>query len=227
MKGLFRPSQQVQRVLNTITTPPCEKCAPNVRQLALVIRTGNNEYNQFLSEGDEQIFVRCLNNYVREEHLRSAGAVKLYRVLVTSDSSSVKEQAAALVRDMYARYDEAVKRQMRVEVVTLTDSVVHIMSGGDHGGGGGKGGKLNLLVKTYAEYFAIARCDVKFLTHGSLFGQTAAERRDDVAATSTEATKAAAADVFYISDSNCDGLRSKYSYLECHYPKYPVICGMS
>lgn len=198
IKAIIQPSAKVQKIIdNTIKRNFVSKA--NTRLVSLVVRTGQGEYNQFLSIGDEMNFVKCLQAYVKST---KGQAVNKFRVFVTSDVDDVKQKVVRALRG-----DEA------VEVVTLNESNVHVMH-------------LNKqelktqevrdkLRRTYAEFFLIAKCEVHFLTHGSLFGRTASEHGG-----------AREGDIHFISDSQCDGHREKYSYLQCHKPKYPKICGL-
>jgi len=189
--GMFQPSPQVQQMIIHKNH--------HYRQVALVIRTGETEYNQFLSAGDERIFVRCLRNFLRRSPGRS------HQIFVTSDSDRVKRDVIEQLHHMEGELPE-------VEIRSLDDSIVHVMAPNS-------GDDVTRIRKTFAEYFTIASSDVMFLTHGSLFGQTAAERR-----MMTTSQLTSPVEVYYLSDSNCDGTREKYSYLRCHVPKYPPIC---
>lgn len=209
MDGLIRPSPKVKdivdRVLNSDPTPSGGKESQvNIRTVALVIRTGENDYNQFLSKGDETNFVKCFQSYAKQ-HAQKAKRRVMFRVFVTSDSEQVKRNAVEQLR-------KPTSGDYEIDVVTLGDSIIHVMH--IKKGEIRQESVLERVRRTYAEFFLISRCQVLFLTHGSLFGRTAAEygRQDE-------------SDVHFISDSRCDGRREKYSYLECHEPKYPKICG--
>ena len=169
-----------------------------------MIRTGEGEYNQFLSKGDEKNFVQCFRNYAKS---KSRNNKKLkFRVFVTSDYVKVKNK---VVEELKTGDNGG----LSVDVLTLSDSIVHVMQVKENTK---DKSILDRIHKTYAEFFLIGQSDVLFLTHGSLFGRAAAER-----GSVTESN------VYYISDSNCDGVREKHSYLNCHKPKYPSVCGLT
>ena len=198
INGLVRPSMQVKQIMKNYysSLEKNENLNKLNHMIALVIRTGLKDYNQFLSPEDETNFVKCLQQYIK------LNAYKNLTVFVTSDINEVKQNAInELLRN---------KREFYYDVTSLDDSEIHVMSDISI-----KDTNNSLLLsrvlKTFAEYFIISECDVMFLTHGSLFGITAAER----------SVKAKA---FFISDSKCDGKREKYSYLNCHEPKYPEFC---
>jgi len=189
LRGIFKPSKQVEKIVQNIFEKKSD-----FRYVALVIRTGHNEYNQFLSIGDEQIFVRCFSNFL------SMTSSQRYRVFVASDNVHVKNYVISKLRGF---------NRSNLEVVSLSDSIIHLMHSHLDDD------VIKRAEKTFAEFFAISRCDVMFLTHGSLFGRTAAEY-GDVTSSNT----------YFISDSKCDDVREKYSYLGCHEPKYPQICDL-
>lgn len=181
-------------------------------KVAIVMRTGIGEYNQFLSVGDEANFVECFLSYARHFVTRQEEVWRVddvtpkkikFSVLITSDNHDAKENAVKALREGSGDLD--------INVIILDDSIVHVMHMTS------EESKLKRmrtkLRKTMAEFFLISMCDVRFLTHGSLFGRAAAEMAGDREDTN-----------FYISDSNCDGKREKHSYLQCRKPKYPPIC---
>jgi len=198
INNLVRPSVLVKEVMEKYFSH-LKKFKENEKEnhmIALVIRTGLKEYNQFLSPGDETIFVKCLQQYIRLNSYKHA------IIFVTSDTNEVKQNTInELLRGNQNFY---------YNVTSLDDSIIHVMTDIKS-----KETNVNLftsrIIKTFAEYFIISTCDVMFLTHGSLFGTTAAERSKK-------------AELFFISDSKCDGKREKYSYLNCHKPKYPEFC---
>ena len=181
---------------------------PDYYDVALVIRTGLAEYNQFLSPGDELNFVTCFQNFVRTEKRRNRKTELKYRVFLASDNDVVKSNVFAAMDEFKSENTD-----VTIEILALDDSIIHIM----HPGSDPNSKEVyNKIRKTLAEFFMISRCKVLFLTHGSLFGRTAAE----LGRTSENS-------VHFISDSNCDGEREKYSYLQCHTPKYPKVCGLT
>ena len=193
--GLVRPSAQVREIMKNYYSRLDKNKLLN-HMIALVIRTGLKDYNQFLSPGDEINFVKCLQQYIR------LNAYKNLTIFVTSDANEVKQNT---INELSRS-----KRELNYDVTSLDDSIIHVMS--DISSKDTNDGLLrSRILKTFAEYFIISECDVIFLTHGSLFGITAAERSEK-------------ANTFFISDSKCDGKRQKYSYLNCHEPKYPEFC---
>lgn len=176
-----------------------------LHKVALVLRTGIGEYNQFLSPGDEKTFVSCFNNYAKSYQKREGNKKVKFVVFVTSDNAETKRNAIEAL--------ETNANNFNIEVVTLNDSAIHVMHMSKEES---KETEIReKLRKTIAEFFLIGMCDARFLTHGSLFGRVAAERGGGDERMN-----------FFISDSNCDGKREKYSYLSCHEPKYPKICNL-
>jgi len=206
---LIQPSVDVEEIIQSVTqldpSRSSEDAKLSTRMVALVMRTGEGEYNQFLSKGDERNFVECFRNYAKAESKKFLSEIK-FRVFVTSDNTEVKNQVVEELKT-------GDNKGSAVEVLTLDDSIVHVMHVQENET---KKSVVNKIRKTYAEFFLIGKCDVLFLTHGSLFGRTAADRG-----------KVHESNVHYISDSNCDGTREKFSYLQCHEPKYPKVCGFS
>ena len=194
---LLKPSNKVQKIVKDILKGK-DKFS---HMVGIVIRTGKGEYNQFLSEGDEMNFVLCFKNYVAKK----MGKSQSVRVFVTSDEAAVKKR---VVHELETGKFEV----QSIDIVALNDSIVHLMKVVDNE----KDSVRVKIHKTFAEFFLIGKCQVLFLTHGSLFGRAAAERG-----------KVGEENIHYISDSNCDGKREKYSYLQCHQPKYPKVCGFS
>ena len=199
---LIQPSTKVDEIIQRVTSS--NQGQSNTRKVALVIRTGEGEYNQFLSKGDEFNFVKCFRNYAKSESDKSMS--NKYRVFVTSDNLEVKNR---VIEELKTGDNGG----LSVDVLSLDDSIIHVMHVEENEK---KQSVLNKIRKTYAEFFLIGQCDVLFLTHGSLFGRTAADRG-----------KATESNVYFISDSHCDGTREKYSYLQCHDPKYPKVCGFA
>lgn len=173
-----------------------------LHKVALVLRTGIGEYNQFLSPGDEKTFVSCFNNYAKHYQKRTGSKKVKFVVFVTSDNAETKRITVEALEDNANNVD--------IEAVTLNDSAIHVMHMSKKESR--ESGVRQKLRKTIAEFFLIGMCDARFLTHGSLFGRVASERGGNENMN------------FFISDSNCDGKREKYSYLSCHEPKYPKIC---
>ena len=203
---LLQPSTKVNEIITkAIDSGKSAKGSDNksyIRMVGLVIRTGEKDYNQFLSKGDEMNFVECFRSYAKEASQHSPTKIT-FRVFVTSDYAPVKEK---VVHELL----EGDNGGLSVEVFTLEDSIVHVMHIQDN-----EEEEVYARVrKTFAEFFLIGKCEVLFLTHGSLFGRAAAERG-----------RVMESNTHFISDSNCDGKRDKYSYLQCHDPKYPKICG--
>ena len=208
MRGLFQPSQQVQTIINSISALDCSN---SIRQVAIVVRTGKGEKNRFLSDGDETNFARCFANFVRDDSTLTYHGERIrYHVIIISDCDVIKQWLASTIIFDYDQTSEADKRRYDVTVATLNDSIVHVMSSV---AGYGDDKTILRVRKTFAEYFVIASCDVIFLTYGSLFGKTAAER-----------SGVTSSNVHVISDSKCDSGRNDYSYLGCHQPKFPDIC---
>lgn len=204
----LKPSDKVQKIINDVAEKHFDNHSNDVivHTVAMVMRTGIGEYNQFLSNGDEKNFVKCFLNYAKKMSGKNQQKTK-FVVFVTSDDKPTKESAVNELREKRdAEYGE-------IEVVTIEDSSIHVMHLAE--AELKKKKTFTKLRKTFAEFFIIGNCDARFLTHGSLFGRVAAERggywpkKHD----------------FFISDSMCDKKREKYSYLECHSPKYPDICG--
>lgn len=203
LSSLLQPSSKVNTIINRVFP-----AKPDHRDVALVIRTGLAEYNQFLSPGDENNFVMCFQNYVKAEKRRKPNVARKYRVFLASDNDDIKSEMFKALEELQAEI-----ANVAIEIVALNDSIIHIM----HPGSNPNSKEVhNKIRKTLAEFFIISRCKTLFLTHGSLFGRTAAE----LGGTSEN-------NVHFISDSNCDGKRDKYSYLQCHSPKYPKICGLT
>ena len=202
---LLRASKKVDQIIKNATLSMEQKVKKQhsdiVRKVALVIRTGNTEYNQFLSKGDEMNFVKCFQNYAKIAQKHSPKKIN-FVLFVTSDNASVKKK---VVKELKGGDNS----DLSIHVFSLNDSIIHVMHVDKT-----KHDVKSKIRKTYAEFFLIGRCQVLFLTHGSLFGRAAAERGN-----------IDEANVHYISDSNCDGKREKYSYLQCHEPKYPPVCG--
>ncbi|XP_076822115.1 uncharacterized protein LOC143468667 [Clavelina lepadiformis] len=206
---LLQPSPKVKRIVDEVVNSrlqPSGKIEGGYlnRSVAIVMRTGNSDYVQFLSEDDEMNFVKCFRNYANIYVKKQPSQVR-FRVFVTSDSETVKER----VVDELENGDNG---DVTLEVVTLDDSIIHVMHVEEKSKR--KKSVRDKIRKTYAEFFLIGRCEVLFLTHGSLFGRAASDRG-----------VAKESDVHFISDSKCDGKREKYSYLQCHEPKYPKVCG--
>nr|XP_039251699.1 uncharacterized protein LOC120329223 [Styela clava] len=203
----MKPSTKVQEVMDTITEGPFKNQDKNqnIHKVAIVMRTGIGEYNQFLSIGDEKNFITCFLNYARKisREAPNDGKEIKFVVFVTSDNTDAKQNAIDALKKE--------QEKINIEIVTLEDSAIHVMHMTS------EESKLKRvrtkLRKTVAEFFIIGMCDAKFLTHGSLFGRTAAERGGGPEQNN-----------FFISDSHCDGKREKHSYLSCHKPKYPSVC---
>nr|XP_002131199.1 uncharacterized protein LOC100179133 [Ciona intestinalis] len=208
IRAIVQPSSKVQHIVDSVISSQFESSndRKNVQLVGLVMRTGEGEYNQFLSPGDEAYFVQCFRNYAVDYQKKIAKLVK-FKVFVTSDNIETKTK---VVNELNNQTNNG---EIHVDVITLDDSFVHVMHVSEKNGK--KKTVKEKIRKTYAEYFLIGKCDVLFLTHGSLFGRAAAERGI-----------ADERNVHFISDSKCDGKREKYSYLKCHEPKYPAVCNI-
>ena len=203
LSSILKPSKKVKAIIDQVLPDALDH-----QDVALVIRTGLGEYNQFLSPGDENNFVTCFKNYVKTEKLRKPNVSLKYRVFLASDNDDVKVNVINAMEAFKAAHVD-----ISIEILVLNDSIIHIMHPGSNPHSQHVSNKIR---KTFAEFFIISRCKVLFLTHGSLFGRTA-----------SELGKTSENNVHFISDSNCDGTREKYSYLKCHTPKYPKICGFT
>lgn len=204
MRGFFiQPSKKVREIIKSVESEHFYSESRIVHKAAIVLRTGVGDYNQFLSQGDELNFVKCFQSYAKK-FVQGRNLPKdmiTFKVLVTSDNNESKNNAVKELKKLINNDG------YKIHPIMLNDSAIHVMHMAENEHKEAKG--LEKLLKTYAEFFLIGECDVRFLTFGSLFGKVASENTPDHTN-------------FIISDSNCDGTREKYSYLECNSPKYPM-----
>jgi hypothetical protein len=133
----FAPSQAVQAIIDEYATSVTEKT------VAVVVRTGWDDWQRFLLDRDPLKFPLCLNGW-RE----SGNLPKNVNVFVTSDREDVKAETVKKLREM------------NFEVISLQDSATHVQT---------PDSELKIL-KTIAEFHLISRTGYGLLTSSSLFG---------------------------------------------------------
>lgn len=115
--------------------------------VAVVIRTGWDDWQPFQLKADPDKFPVCLKAWRDTRDILPAG----HNVLVTSDREDVKKRIVSKLREM------------DFDVVQLEDSATHVQ----------RPESLQKVHRTIAEFHLIARTGFGLLTASSLFGRTA------------------------------------------------------
>lgn len=137
----FAPSQAVLAVLAPYENIVTEKT------VAIIIRTGWDDWQQFLLPDDPKKFPICLQSWRDNTNELPAGI----NVLVTSDREDVKREAVATLREM------------KFNVVALDESATHVQTPES----------MVKVHRTIAEFHLLSRVGYGLLTSSSLFGRTA------------------------------------------------------
>lgn len=116
----------------------------------VVIRTGENDYNEFLDKSDHEIFTQCIKNH----------HPPLKNIFLTSDSLTAKNSV------------ERNLKNFNVNVKTIKDSYIHISDLSIRSRNDEK------VLKTFLEFHLISKCRYNFLTQNSLFGEVASKLVD-------------------------------------------------
>uniref|UniRef100_F6QHR3 Uncharacterized protein n=2 Tax=Ciona intestinalis TaxID=7719 RepID=F6QHR3_CIOIN len=117
IRAIVQPSSKVQHIVDSVISSQFESSndRKNVQLVGLVMRTGEGEYNQFLSPGDEAYFVQCFRNYAVDYQKKIAKLVK-FKVFVTSDNIETKTK---VVNELNNQTNNG---EIHVDVITLDDS---------------------------------------------------------------------------------------------------------
>jgi len=136
----FAPSEAVQSIVDSFSPQISEKT------VALVIRTGWDDWQQFLLPEDPDKFPLCLKGW------RDAGGLPSdINIFVTSDREDVKKATLKKLKEM------------NFNAFALKDSATHVQT--PEG--------LEKVQKTIAEFHLLSKCGYGLLTSSSLFGKTA------------------------------------------------------
>lgn len=136
----FSPSIPVQKIIDSF------KDQVTLNTVAVVIRTGWDDWQQFLLPNDPEKFPICLKGWKASGSLPSS-----INVFVTSDREDVKKSTIKKLNEM------------NFEVFAMDDSATHIQTPDS----------IEKVHKTIAEFHLISKCGYGLLTASSLFGKTA------------------------------------------------------
>eukprot|EP00918_Siedleckia_nematoides_P038792 GHVU01084393.1.p1 GENE.GHVU01084393.1~~GHVU01084393.1.p1 ORF type:complete len:265 (+),score=36.06 GHVU01084393.1:1526-2320(+) len=220
---LMRPAAGVVSYMNVVQNHMWGHPTPTV---ALVIRTGKHETQNFLRDGDEFQFFYCFRQWVAmmrrkqvEEKVNSRyDFTKGVNVILVSDCPVAKRRVRKALEGLKGEGEQ-------INVVGFSKSVIHVISNTEvhentTASTNVTGRKRKLLsedektrlVKTFAEFHLIQVADFAFLTQQSLFGFIAAE----VGGIPAEQT-------FLISASDCAD-PNRGGYVHCASPPQPPFC---
>ena len=133
----FAPSDAVKSIIDSFSPQISDKT------VALVIRTGWDDWQQFLLPEDPDKFPLCLKGW-RE----SGGLPSDINIFVTSDREDVKKATLAKLKEM------------NFKAFALKDSATHVQTPDN----------LEKVQKTIAEFHLLSKCGYGLLTSSSLFG---------------------------------------------------------